>query len=173
MRHTPGELVRSVSAERYRMTQDTTPALPPRHEKAEREFRARLTAANRAEHPVVTFDRETMNALVGVIDRLRVRSEGIAAPLGEAAAQPETSKPLTFNDLTDDQIVEAWDRWPKTSITSRAAAVSFVRHVLAAVPSPTAPKILDEPRPVVPEQIPQPETREVPADGPTTPSRNA
>lgn len=36
--------------------------------------------------------------------------------------------------------------------------------------NPKPPTILNEPRPVVPEPIPQPETREVPADGPTRPA---
>jgi hypothetical protein len=39
---------------------------------------------------------------------------------------------------TDDQIAAAWRAWPKTSITSAANAIKFVRSVLGPMPPESA-----------------------------------
>lgn len=46
----------------------------------------------------------------------------------EAAAEIERLRAAV---PTDQTIIEAWDSWPHTSITSRARAVALVRHCLA------------------------------------------
>ena len=50
-----------------------------------------------------------------------VRAELSAQP----AAQPA-------QEMSDDEIMRAWFKWPKTSITSAANAVKFYRSVGAA-----------------------------------------